>query len=262
MGRCPGKWFQAERIASAKAARQGQVGPSAKERDDQEPDHRSFFTWAAHIFLGSLQKYWCLGPCPEILRQSVWGFGSGKRNSKWDECSSPVRDGGGVDQGSGGGKAASLHQPCSLHTAHLWSMGSVHILSLDKPKAGCSPADSLRRIQHQRLSVLVGDPLKPLLDRAQGRGVGRHNLFLRNHHLTVSNLWQPSLIMSTWVKLSVLGHSGVCHSSPWEVASLSSCYSTSWDRVFIGVVQRNGNHKKGIHRLIVRHWFMWLIWWC
>lgn len=111
-------------------------------------------------------------------------------------------------------------------------------------------------------AVLLGVPLKPLLDIAQGRAVGWHNLSLRNHRLTVSNLWQPSLIISTWVKLSVVGHSGVCHSSLWEVASLSSCYSTSWDRVYIGVVQRNGNHKKGIHRLILRHWFMWLIWWC
>ena len=97
---------------------------------------------------------------------------------------------------------------------------------------------------------------------AQGRVVGWHNLFLRNHHLTISNLWQPNLIISMWVKLSVLGHSGVCHSSRWEMASLSSCYSTSWDRVFIGVVQRNGNHDKAIHRFISRHWFMWLIWWC
>lgn len=171
MGRCPGKWLQAERIANAKAVRQGQVGLSAKERDDREPDRRSFFTWAARIFLGSFQKYWCLGPCPEILRKSVWGFGSGKKNSKWDDCSCPGQDGGSLDQGNGGGKAASVLQPCSLHTTHLWSMGGVHILSLDKPKAGCSPADSLGRTQHQRdISVLVGVPLKPLRStRESGR---------------------------------------------------------------------------------------------
>lgn len=44
-----------------------------REMMDQEPaDIRLCFSiWVAHHCRGIFQKYWSLGPCPEILRKSV-----------------------------------------------------------------------------------------------------------------------------------------------------------------------------------------------